>query len=210
MAMAAASSRPWKIAIVGHSHVYRMDASAVNGNNFHLSNVETAFFSRGGLRVPNLFGADILQPLMAFEPDAVVFLVGDNDIQPFSAPQDICDNILAAIEAIIPSCPSIRFVALSQILPRYPGTSLYLFDGYNEIAYRANNLLLESCIASPILRFGFYPEFCFRDYNEDLFNKNSKFFLPDGVHLNQRGYKKLASRIKGLIIGLISRLRGRV
>ena len=71
MAMAARStpSRPWKIAIVGHSHVYRMDASAVNGNNFHLSNVETAFFSRGGLRVPNLFGADILQPLMAFEPD---------------------------------------------------------------------------------------------------------------------------------------------
>ena len=91
MTMAAASIRPWKIAIVGHSHVNRLNDSAVNGNNFHFptDQVETAFFGRGGLRVPNLFGADILHPLIAFEPDAVILLVGDNDIQPFSSPQDI-------------------------------------------------------------------------------------------------------------------------
>ena len=82
MAMADAPIRPRKIAKIGHSNSRRLEESAVNGNNFNFptDEVETAFFSRGGLVVPNLIGADILPPLISFQPDALIFLVGDNDI----------------------------------------------------------------------------------------------------------------------------------
>ena len=51
-------------------------------SNFQSMKLKTAFFSQGGLVVPNLFGADRLPPLISFQPDAVILLVGDNKIVP--------------------------------------------------------------------------------------------------------------------------------
>ena len=171
-------NRPLRVAIAGHSQIRRLERE-IHGNNFRVrtEEVQVTFLGRGGLKDANLIDQDVISPIIDFQPDALVLLIGDNDIYPSSSPQDICDDILDTVNSMLISCPSIRFVSLSQILPRYPGTSRYLFDGYNDIAYSVNNRLLLACISSPILRLYRYREFCFEEDSAVRFANNSRFFV---------------------------------
>ena len=197
-----------RVAVVGHSHVRRLEEHC-NGDNLSLNNLQIRFFSRGGLTVPQLFDRDILTPLLAFRPQGLVLLIGDNDIQPSSSPHQIGHSILRAIDDIKQACPSIRFVSISQILPRHAGTSRYYFSGYNDIAFNVNRFLLQECInsASTTLRLCRYKEF---DFNAARLQINQKLFLRDGVHLNYDGYVTLADRIKGAVIGIHKKLKSNV
>ena len=78
---------------------------------------------------------------LRFQPDAVIVWIGDNDLQENSSPSDLSGFIFAALEAIAEFCPSIRTIFISPILPRYNGTSKYLFEKYNALALDLNKLL---------------------------------------------------------------------
>ena len=192
-----------KVAIVGHSHIRRLE-EYLDGNNLRLprANIDIRFFSRGGLTVPGLFDPAILTPLLMFQPQALVLSIGDNDINPFSSPHQICHDIFTAINSLMQACPSIRFVSISQILPRHLGTSRFYFEGYNNLARTLNTLLLQECINAgqpTTLRFCRYNEF---EFNPVRLGINQSLYLPDGVHLNSDGYKILADRFRGVVTGI--------
>ena len=208
-------NRRKRVAIVGHSHVRRL-LEATQGNNFNMSNadVEIRCFFKGGCTIPRLFGTDIMSPMLSFQPDAVIVWIGDNDLKENSSPSDLCGFLFAALEAFVEFCPSIKNIFISPILPRHNGTSRYLFQNYNALAWELNDLIDQEVEnyrvqgRSPIINFRRFPEFCFpgERKNDSRFLNNYKFFNNDGVHLNTEGYDKVAKRYKGLIIKILINL----
>ena len=212
-------NRRKRVAILGHSHVRRL-MEATQGNNFDISraDVEIRCFFKGGCTIPRLFGADIMSPLLRFQPDAVIVWIGDNDLKENSSPSDLCGFIFSALEAIAESCPSIKTIFISPILPRHKGTSKYLFENYNALALALNQSLKQAVQnyqvkegESPTIDFRRFPEFCFpfKVKGESIvrFSNNSKFFGKDGVHLTAAGYKKVEKRYRGLLITILTGLK---
>ena len=203
--MASQGGKLKRIAIVGHSHVRRLqnviDSESVS---FPFDDAQIRFFHKGGLRVPQIFARDFLCPLLEFNPHAIYLCIGDNDLNPHTSPDNVCHYIMSAIDSIRQMCPSLQSIAIGQVLPRHPGTSIYWFEEYDGMALTLNRLLAQACQSSPVpVKFCWYKDFPFNGENGGVkYNNNKKLFLKDGVHLTDDGYSKLARNFKGLIKGL--------
>ena len=77
-----------KAAIVGHSQV---------PHNVHVENVETRVFRRPGAKIRH-FHDEILNNLLAYEPDIVILFLGGNDID---AGEDCVVRVATALKGVI-------------------------------------------------------------------------------------------------------------
>ena len=87
--------------------------------------------------IKNLFEDEILDRIRAFKLKTVLF-IGDNDIGPNTSAEELAHLLISAITSVKAKCTSIKFVTISQLLPRHQGTSKYYWEFYNDMALQVN------------------------------------------------------------------------
>ena len=70
---------PLKVAVVGHSHVWRLE-KFLNGDNADMSRkqLRLEFIRIGGLSIAGLCSKRIFRRLRRFSPDAIVYVIGED------------------------------------------------------------------------------------------------------------------------------------
>ena len=94
----------------------------------------------------------------------------------------------------------------AKVMPRNTesGTSGYLFDGYNHLAWTINNLLLEAVRGIQHVSM-FNLKWSFPQEKELRFNNLVKSgYAADGVHLSRGGLKKMLIGFRAIIIAALN------
>ena len=204
---------PKKIMILGHSHIRRLNEVIRSDFRINPQQAEIRLYGQGGLRIPGLFSNRIITMLQNFQPEILVLMIGDNDIAPSAgtshdaAAHTIVDNLLNAILTLHSTVSSIQQVFLCQLLPRHPG--VYFRPGYNEIALKVNDILLQSAVAAEqrLLRLFRFPDFSFPQESRIKrvrYLRNRRLFRSDGTHLTTEGYRRLQRAMRAVIIACVS------
>ena len=109
---------PLKVAVVGHSHVWRLE-KFLNGDNVGMSRneVRLEFIGKGGLTIAGLCHKRIVSKLRRFSPDAIVYFIGDDDINNHRSAEFIKECLIDAVKEISTCIPSVTRVTISQLLP---------------------------------------------------------------------------------------------
>ena len=147
--------------------------------------------------------------LQNFQPEFLILMIGDNDIAPSvgtshdAAAHNIVDNLFKAILTLHSTVSSIQQVFLCQLLPRHPG--VYFRPGYNEIALKVNNILLQSAVAAEqhLLRLFRFRDFCFPQESQlkrERYLRNRQLFRSDGTHLTTNGYRRLRRAMRAVVL----------
>ena len=200
---------PLRILIVGHSQARRVAPFLADNNlGFPRDQVVIRCVGIGGLRIASLVGSRLIyNELRSFSPDAVLMMIGDNDINHYRSANVISEQLLDAAEILYASTDSVMNVIICQILPRHPGSYLNSSQAqaYNHKARTINRRVKRIIAQSDIrhIQAAHFREFCFQPDYPIRFENSMSFYSGDGVHLNSQGYNKLASRLKGLVIRLI-------
>ena len=199
-----------KVAVTGHSIVRNLgsfvETSEKTLPNFGIEDRDVQFFGSGGCLVSHTH--DRLSPkLDKFDPDAIIWMLGDNDI----ANPNMNLGGLAAI--LLNQVCQVRRdetvpAVLCTLLPRYPGK--YYSYRYNERAAEVNDHLVEQLERAketssyPNVSLYTHKDFVF-PLTEDLTKRywlKQKYFKADGTHLNEEGNWKLYRSFRKLVIGL--------
>lgn len=199
-----------KIALTGHSIVRNfgtfLDTSEKVLPNFGLDGTEVRCFGSGGCTISHT--EERLRPkLMNFDPDAIIWMLGDNDIA------NTCMNLggLAAI-LLNQACQFRRDESVPAVvctlLPRYPGK--YYSHRYIERAAEVNDHLVDQLERAK--QTNTYPNVSLYTHKDFVFPLDVKlterywmkqvYFQEDGTHLNPDGNWKLYRSFRKLVIGL--------
>ena len=204
---------PKRIMVLGHSHVRRLNDVIHSDFGVNPQQAVIRFYGQGGLRIPGLFSNNIINMLRNFQPEFLILMIGDNDIAPSVrtshdvAAHNIVDNLFNAILTLQSTVSSIQQVFLCQLLPCHPGA--YFRPGYNDIALKINNILLQSAVAAEqsLLRVFRFRDFCFPQESElkrQRYLRNRRLFRSDGTHLTTYGYRRLRRAMRAVVFACIS------
>ena len=217
------SANKTRIGILGHSHVRRLNEFVLPKYvNFGLDETKHTVkcLGVGGLKIrqlidPNVKHNDKVHTFLAtFQPQILMFCIGDNDIKQDSSAEEIINYLHATVTLLKSRFPCIEKIILCQLLPRHVKVGLSnsknnaqtnITNSYNVLACTINNEMLklaERCDQIIYLNC----EFIFPSENPDKFLGMKRFYLDDGIHLNPPGYYQLFRQIKRALIKVIKPL----
>ena len=191
-----------RIAVVGHSFVRRLydftcraDSEKTEDSQFNLRNTTVRWFFKGGLGA-----SDVLprwqRQLADFKPQAVIFMIGDNDVERGVDIEGLAGLIQAMASLLLSERFGTRLVLVCQIMPRFE-SNVYRFESaYNTLAKDLNGALYESFSGSERLRFRSHDFACIPWTESELEEFPAKFIRHDGVHLSKYGNAKQYRSIK--------------
>lgn len=145
---------------------------------------ETKFFGVSGMRANNIPRRTI-DEIKKFKPTLVFILVGGNDIDDQSIPNEISNNICNFVDELKTS--GVQFIYVLEILPRgkFKYSKALTIDRYNAQMQKINKKLRLHTNASVVsMKTIKYPA----DYKEDL------------VHLCESGQRKLFYIIRKIVL----------
>ena len=159
--------------------------------------------SRGGLnagvsgdRTDNLLWRLQNGNLTGPPPQAVVLLIGTNDLAYGRSPELTADGIRASLEALRQHFPETR-VLLLGLLPREESATARL-----RVATTKVNHLIPECADG--------KHIVYADIGDVLLDSSGRLtaaIAPDGLHFTARGYSLLASRLDSELDRLLSPVR---
>ncbi len=136
--------------------------------------------------------ADVVQYVsrivIPYQPRLIVFFAGDNDLASGKAPERVCDDFKAFVEAVRKDLPDtkILFLAVKPSLARWK-----LFEQQK----KTNGLIAAYCRSGKGL--------VFVDVVPAMLGKDGKprpeLFVKDGLHLSEEGYKLWSALLKPLL-----------
>lgn len=194
-----------RVMIVGHSHARRLhdfiscEEDALVQHNFRVAGVEMKIIGFGGMKVSQLPSPKVFREIAAFQPQAIIFMIGDNDIQQTGneTPTDLADRIVTTCTDLADSFDIPEFY-VHQLLPRVQAREAN--NQYDTFAREVNTHLLHTIKNLPGVRFVQHNFLAFRCENVERFDRLPQLFLHDGVHLNNRGYRRLYKGLRGTVI----------
>ena len=200
-----------RILFIGHSHVRNLK-KYVNKPKIKPSrrNFRTVarvdFLGVGGKKIDWLLSSAVANKISKFKPDAIFIMLADNDINEDSTPEEIAHRYIATVSSLKCRFAKVSNIMLGQLLPRYSRSSqipkqmkkFVDHNKYNPIAHSANEIIKAEVSDIDYLSF-FYSGFFF-PCKQLKYDNNAKYFRPDGVHLSNRGHKKIFRAIRGSII----------
>lgn len=163
-----------KIAIVGHSFVRRMPYPRLGRRTV------VKKFGFGGAIARSFADSAIYESLLEFRPDIAYFQIGGNDINRYSDPDLIADDIL---EIVRPLLHSMATVFIGEIEPRMKPRNMREYE-YNSQRWRINHRLeIETEI-----NFVQFP------------SRMRRYLSNDGVHYTDIGYDIFTEVIEDAIM----------
>jgi lysophospholipase L1-like esterase len=142
------------------------------------------------------------------KPDLVILLVGGNDVQPDTTPEEIVYKMISLV-TLLHNAHHVKAVILCQILPRFPRFQNW-FD-YNVKSCAINHMLDAEFARFPYARLWYHArKFSFPDparvlnaieEGDDIDSviDRSKY-LADGIHLLPTGQYLLYKSVRGAIL----------
>jgi len=128
-----------------------------------------------------------IEPLCTrFNPKAVVYFCGTNDLSPGRSPETVLVGLQRFQEALHKACPRVPIVYLSITL-----TPLHQFRGLSQAVLQANQLVQEHVESDSSL---YYIEI-----NDDPLSADESLYLADGHHLNNEGHRLLAAIVRPVL-----------
>ena len=192
--------------ICGHSHSRRFGSftrSPYNGadiRNLGLArgDVRFGFHGEGGMRINQLnrpgSASNLFFELFSGAKVCILF-IGDNDVLSY-APQYLAEVILEKA-SIIKNNYQFESVFVAPLLPRREGAQGNIFR-YNRDAARVNRFLKVKSIDYNVqIMKELFP---FPATNAMVYERQADLFLPDGVHLNALGNRRLYNHMRGMAI----------
>jgi hypothetical protein len=176
------------VAFVGHSLARDLQNFALNGDaspsNFGLSDCQTRCYAVGSWKVQDLKGA--FSFLEDFCPQAVVLIIGDNDLNRGVEAEKVAAHIIAMASMI-----KLRFrvdkVIAGQIMPRFwQPHHRYFLENYNSLAYDVNESLAAGIPSVEGLTF-WRHNFLAQTPADPSFLRSKRLFVSDGGHLAPNG-----------------------
>ncbi len=133
-------------------------------------------FGGSDIRDSTTFAARILLP---FEPRAILFYAGDNDIANKRTPEQVRDDFAAFTVTIHAKLPKTQILFLA-IKPSVSRWKLY------DVQTQANAFVKQACTKNPLLKYiDTIPATLGRDGTPD-----PELLQKDGLHLSEKGYAK--------------------
>lgn len=180
-----------EVMVFGHSYIRRLKefclAEGKSNMGFRTDEVEVEMVGFGGMKFPKTW--DGVSIARQYEPDVMIVQVGGNDLgSPNSSPQALVTEIIEFGSLLVSS--GVKTVRICQLLPR-----LRCRAGYNDDVETTNNMLEEQLNKS-----GMTPGVRFWYHNKGLNSRNPLLYLPDGVHLNPKGYRRYFASVRGAVI----------
>ena len=158
------------ILFAGSSSIRLWDVS----KSFPKSNVVNVGFGGSEVRDTTRIAGRVV---LKWNPKAIVFYAGDNDIASGRTPQQVSDDFKELVKTVHAQLPktTIHFIAVKPSPSR-----LKFFDKQTE----ANKLVKSFCESNPKLNFiDIVPVMLMADGQP-----NPALFLKDNLHLNEKGY----------------------
>ena len=186
-----------KIAIVGHSlvwwlnHFIQNDANTLP--NLGITNADVRCILtpvKKGLIIDDLLL--IKDDLIQFRPDIMVLILGDNDLYK-TAPEDLSLRLLAAGTLLRGWTGAAKLIHF-ELFPRFWTSSAHYFTPtYNQDALLVNERLREGVR-------DLHQTFVWACHGPSFHDSRaSKYFLWDGVHLNNEGQVLLCRAVQKAI-----------
>ena len=123
--------------------------------------------------------------------DVVYIHLGSNDLCSSDNPSYLVEAILDLARYLL-DCWSVRQVVVAEVLPRWSNTRYrmpFTLAQYNSTVTRVNDMLHERCRQLDGVTSWRYGR-C----------RNSTLYSDDGVHLNARGERRMATNVRGALL----------
>ena len=157
--------------------------------NRYFGDFSCANFGVGGDTLENLKWRIENGEMDGFTPKLIVLLIGTNNL-PENDEGMVSEGILEIVSTIREKQPGTPIILLG-LLPRYPDDSR---QDYMGMINSVNSVLASrSADDSKLIYKDFGPEFL------PLSDEKREEFMPDGLHLNGRGYDKIGPALKALL-----------
>ena len=172
-----------RVAIVGSSHVRRMD----HVNEFIPGTTLTRYFWKSGGKVEDIYR--FIADLQTFRPNLIFLQIGGNDIDINTCPERLAHDIYTLCQRLLSSVEGLERVYVGSLFLRLR-TRGVPFDHYDQMRRRVNECLgRQSCSCIVYWRHQRIVPACLDD---------------DQVHLNVRGNKQLYMSMRGALKGFIT------
>ncbi len=144
----------------------------------------------GGSTIPEvIYYADRI--VFPYEPKIIVFYCGENDIQEQTLPQIVFQNFKKFVGMVEERLPETKIVYLSM------KPSLNRFEKWR--VFQTGNRMIEKFAESR-------EEVHYLDVSEIMLSENQKpdstIFIPDGLHMNPKGYQRWTQLLKPVLLNL--------
>ena len=170
-----------RLAIIGSSFIKRL--GEFTGGEMDIAGI-TRFFGKGGMR-SNSIPSYMLDGLRKFKPTVSVVLLGGNDVTVACSPAEIAKNLLELKTTLERLGSLVIFVAIpcrGGDFRHSPGLDFARFDKMR----KAINRLLSRRASLVHIKLVF-----------------PLHFLPDGVHFNILGTRRLYHTIRSAVLGVL-------
>ena len=192
------AEQPKRALILGHSYIRRLGnyCSHPRQRNLALDPHEytVSFHGIGGARVAALW--DELGRIAAQKPDVLILQIGGNDLSTSRA-ENVAHNIIQFVEYVAHHF-DIAKIFVCELLPRI--SVPHFTHHYNFVAVPCTNEILRA-------HFKFnqtqsIPQARFWYHGRGLCTLRPDYYLPDGIHLNDRGMYRYFKSIRGAVLAL--------